>query len=67
MFNIPGIQIKVDQRELLQTMCVPRDDFLDICASMYNLCFDVVGTEKKKAKAVERKTHTSVMENHSVR
>ncbi len=58
------LQIKVDQRALLQTMCVPREDFLDISASAYELCFDVVGIEKKKAKAVARKTNTNVMDNH---
>ena len=45
-------------------MCVPREDFLNISASLYELCFDVVGVEKKKAKAVARKTNTSVLDNH---
>lgn len=45
-------------------MCVPREDFLNISASLYELCFDVVGIEKKKTKAVTRKTNTSVLDNH---
>lgn len=57
-------QIKVDTKELLETMSVPRDDFLNITASMYELCFDVVGVEKTKRKAIARKTNTSVMDNH---
>lgn len=57
-------QIKVDQRDLLETMCVPREDFLNVSASVYELCFDVVGVEKTKAKAVARKTNTNVMDNH---
>ncbi|GAX86558.1 hypothetical protein CEUSTIGMA_g13965.t1 [Chlamydomonas eustigma] len=57
-------KIKVDQRALLETMCVPREDFLDISASMYQLCFDVVGVEKTKRRAECRKTRTAVMDSH---
>ena len=49
---------------MLETMCVPREDFLNVSASVYELCFDVVGVEKTKAKAVTRKTNTNVMDNH---
>jgi hypothetical protein len=66
IFSLPSapIQIKVDQRDLLETMCVPRDDFLNVSASVYELCFDVVGVEKTKTKAAARKTNTNVMDNH---
>lgn len=54
----------MDLRSLLETLCVSRDDYLDISASMYQLCFDVVGVEKTKKKATERKTHTAVLDAH---
>ncbi|KAG1667552.1 hypothetical protein FOA52_014632 [Chlamydomonas sp. UWO 241] len=57
-------KIKVDQRALLEDMSVPREDFLNVSASMYELCFDVVGVEKTKKKAEGRKTNTAVMDNH---
>jgi hypothetical protein len=58
------VQIKVESKALMEAMCVPKEDFLNISASMYELCFDVVGVEKTKKKAAERKTNSTVLDNH---
>lgn len=41
-------KIKVDQKALIEMMCVAREDFLTVHSSMNDLCPDEVGITKKR-------------------
>ncbi|KAK9813027.1 hypothetical protein WJX72_007774 [[Myrmecia] bisecta] len=58
-------KIKVDRKQLLDTLGIPGPEFTTTTNSMSQLIFDVTGVERKKRKAGEIKSNRALVDKHS--